>query len=374
MSCAEPFTIYGTETTANEFLGFRGWELQGQSLSCLCGPWTDWRLLVSLISNCALDRIHAMMRMCDRSQTPRDFKVTSSPLFDFSQNLFVAILSFEEGKQIESVLKNSTAEGFTQKVLQKEKGIECHGYFDSKKSCSLSVDESRSSVTGSGNTLEQNCQDNVVTINARRKLGAFRPIPVAVTLELVAKLQHLPAHLAAARIGISPAALKRACRKLGVPRWAYKKKTRSELSPPSPTSAPHIDPQSPNSIALWEHAPGFPSFPDNSTPAPSMVSDNSATPTDPDSSSDGSPEPALSPNQSSMPCPDDLLWLAAFDPQPSAPDVDLPPLDSDGWRDVHVRCEGTQDWGGEEAAADNKEWRLLCGDLFGWAEYRSADS
>ena len=47
--------------------------------------------------------------------------------------------------------------------------------------------------------------------------------PVVVTSELVATLAHLPLQQAAAAAGVSATAFKKACRKLGISRWAYKR-------------------------------------------------------------------------------------------------------------------------------------------------------
>ena len=61
----------------------------------------------------------------------------------------------------------------------------------------------------------------------RRKAGSIRDstlaAPVVVTEELVAALAHLPLSHAAATVGVSPTAFKKACRRLGVIRWAYKR-------------------------------------------------------------------------------------------------------------------------------------------------------
>ena len=50
-----------------------------------------------------------------------------------------------------------------------------------------------------------------------------RAMPVVVTRDLVAALADLPLPKAAATAGICPTALKRACRKIGVRRWVYKR-------------------------------------------------------------------------------------------------------------------------------------------------------
>jgi hypothetical protein len=253
---------------------------------------------------------------------------------------------------------NITAVGSNQTETENS----CNGYFDSKNLCSLK--KSGSSVNESEDSIEQHSKGNVVTINARRKLGVYLPISVEVSLDTVAKLQHLPAHLAAARIGISPAALKRACRKLGVRRWAYKKKNRSTPLPRPPTSAPHTDPHSQKEIALWQHAPGFPS------PSADSARASHATPTDPDSSSDGAPGLAWHPSTPALAGSDDLVWLTAFNPHhPDAPRVDK---DSDMWQEAPIPFEWTPDWCREEV--DEEERQRLCGDLFCWADDRSADN
>ncbi len=360
MSCTEPFTIYATEASANEFLGFRDVDLHGQSVSCLCGPLTDRRLLAALISEAQLDRsVQAILRLCDKSLIPRKFMVTSAPFYDDSRKMLGAILSFEEdGKLIEAVMDEEPTTLVHSEA--KESKSDGKGYYQSKGTCAPIRVENQEI------TPVPSCQGGVVTINARRKLGVCLPIPVAVSLDTVAKLQHLPAHLAAARIGISLAALKRACRKLGVRRWAYKKTPRGGPSPAPPPSASATDPHSPKAIAVWQHAPGLSCSADS---AP--TSDDPATPTDPDSSSDGSPGPAWHPSTPALAGPDDLVWLTAFNPHhPDAPRVDK---DIMMWREAPIPFEWTPDWCGEEAA-DEGERQRLCGDLLGWADDRSADS
>ena len=48
--------------------------------------------------------------------------------------------------------------------------------------------------------------------------------PVLITPQLVAALTHLPLCQAAAAAGVSPTTFKKACRKLGLRRWAYKRR------------------------------------------------------------------------------------------------------------------------------------------------------
>ena len=61
------------------------------------------------------------------------------------------------------------------------------------------------------------------TESSRESIGDALAPPVVVTPELVAALAELPLRQAAAAAGLSPTAFKKACRKLGVRRWAYKR-------------------------------------------------------------------------------------------------------------------------------------------------------
>ena len=64
------------------------------------------------------------------------------------------------------------------------------------------------------------------------------PLAVVVTPELVAGLADLSLRQAAAAAGVSPSAFKKACRKIGLSRWAYKRRRpagrRGQAPPPGP--------------------------------------------------------------------------------------------------------------------------------------------
>ena len=49
------------------------------------------------------------------------------------------------------------------------------------------------------------------------------PSPVVISLELLDSLHGMSLPLAASTVGVSPTAFKRACRRLGVPRWEYRR-------------------------------------------------------------------------------------------------------------------------------------------------------
>ena len=69
------------------------------------------------------------------------------------------------------------------------------------------------------------------------RAGLRRPPPVIITSAIVARLGDLPLKEAARILGVSPTAFKRACRKLGIRRWAYKRCRPSGLGRPSPSPA-----------------------------------------------------------------------------------------------------------------------------------------
>ena len=83
------------------------------------------------------------------------------------------------------------------------------------------------------------------TIMPRRKPGpdstAPPPAPVVVTQELLAGLADLPLYKAAAAVGISPTAFKKACRRLGISRWAYKRCRTADTPSAAAASAPGTD-------------------------------------------------------------------------------------------------------------------------------------
>mmetsp|Transcript_10616 Transcript_10616/g.21005 ORF Transcript_10616/g.21005 Transcript_10616/m.21005 type:complete len:523 (+) Transcript_10616:217-1785(+) len=63
--------------------------------------------------------------------------------------------------------------------------------------------------------------------------------PVIVTMELLKELSHMPLATAAEKLGVSPTAIKKACRKLGVHRWPIKPMTEAR-----PTSSKGSEPRS----------------------------------------------------------------------------------------------------------------------------------
>ena len=64
----------------------------------------------------------------------------------------------------------------------------------------------------------------IISPRKTRARGALAPVaPVVVTRELVARLSDRPLHKAAEAAGVCATAFKKACRKLGMPRWSYQR-------------------------------------------------------------------------------------------------------------------------------------------------------
>ena len=79
-----------------------------------------------------------------------------------------------------------------------------------------------------------------LTVVPRRKAWqktADMAAPVNITLETLRTFADVPLSKAATHLGISPTAMKKACRKLGVTRWPYK-----STSAPPPETVPMANP------------------------------------------------------------------------------------------------------------------------------------
>ena len=105
-------------------------------------------------------------------------------------------------------------------------------------------------------------------IQPRRKAvdgsGAGPSPPLIITRELLDSVRGLPLRRAAAAVGVSPTAFKKACRKLGLPRWHYQRRRPSATtrigrgcasSPPlSPGAAADRCPQQPGGAGAAPHS------------------------------------------------------------------------------------------------------------------------
>ena len=237
-SSFEPFRIFAVEASSFTFLGFRDVELQGQSVLCLCRPWSETPLR-SLLSEALLNGSvrKTQIQLYDKFLTSRNLVVTCSRVFP-CHDLFDGIIMHFECE--DEGLQDKQPNYFTPALHKLHPGLrqeaECAAYFQPvgtiKAQLSSRIDETEDGPQE---------PERAVRIHPRRKAGVIATSPVAITLDTIGKLQHLPVHEAALHIGISPTALKRACRKLGVDRWAYRRCGPAVLTcegspaPPSPT-------------------------------------------------------------------------------------------------------------------------------------------
>jgi hypothetical protein len=82
--------------------------------------------------------------------------------------------------------------------------------------------------------LDWKQETNCSAIFPRRKAGQVKSEalgPVLITLEVLESLSDAPLGDAAKKLGISPTAIKKACRKLGVLRWPYRKHVETSSHP-----------------------------------------------------------------------------------------------------------------------------------------------
>ena len=105
--------------------------------------------------------------------------------------------------------------------------------------------------TGIDGMSDGKTSDPIISrVHPRRKRGQIqnKQAPVYVTQETINMLKRLPLPQAAASIGMSATALQRACRKLGVQRWPFRRRwvasspsfiTEAPLEPAGHASSSH---------------------------------------------------------------------------------------------------------------------------------------
>ena len=267
-SSLEPFRILALEASIS-FLGFRDFELKGQSILCLCRPWSETPLR-SLLSEALLNGSvrKTQIQLYDKFLTSRNLVVTCSRVFPCHGSADGIIMHFEcEDERLQYKQPNYFAPALHELHPGLRQEAECAAYFQPVGTIKAQL-SSRIDETADG--LQE--PERAVRIHPRRKAGVIATSPVAITLDTIGKLQHLPVHEAALHIGISPTALKRACRKLGVDRWAYRRCGPAVLTcqgspaPPSPTRPlakgprlPPIDAEQPPSDITPSPIDAFPS-------------------------------------------------------------------------------------------------------------------
>ena len=128
-------------------------------------------------------------------------------------------------------LDNSTAAFRGGASAAYRKSMACYGR--------LAHDQAQGRTARAGGTVTHSPADQRglpgLAIFPRRKIGGppARRQPVLVTPELIAALADLPLREAAAAAGVSVTAFKKACRRLGVRRWAYKRRRPAAPTTPS---------------------------------------------------------------------------------------------------------------------------------------------
>ena len=106
--------------------------------------------------------------------------------------------------------------------------------------------------------------------------GVQKAPPVVVTPELLLSLHNMPLNQAAEAIGVSATAFKKACRKLGISRWAYKRGTakgeRERGAARKPAAAAAARPPA----ATWQGRPMAGALPAQPCPAACMPTEDYA--------------------------------------------------------------------------------------------------
>ena len=270
VSTDAPHYIYATEMHMDGFLGRTEIELHGQSISILCGPFTDTEVLFSAISNAAtLKTTSNIIMFNDIYANQFEFLVTCSPFLDDYGLLKGCMLAFEIAPQV-SYFGHQAEE-----PLSASAGIPHAnpageiGFFKTAGTTAPSTEPSspdgsycspyasESDRPGPG----ARGQPSGVRVFPRRKRGLDPESPIAavtVSLEAIRALQDLPVTDAAGRLGISATAFKKACRKLGIERWTYRRVPGPPTDEPAPVTAARRLLDSPTSPPPWTASPSSP--------------------------------------------------------------------------------------------------------------------
>jgi hypothetical protein len=263
VSTNDPYSIYATCGGCSDFLGYTEAELHRQSIRLICGPWTNVSVLFAAIAEASASKTTIVfLKFRDKFGNPWDLSVQSSPFHDDLGHVNGCILSFEKFKNyshfeygccISSEINDShdllSLQPHTSHTNTAAADI---GFFKTCGAATPTHSEPHSpEAYSSPYASETDRPGSAVRIHPRRKRGVgpeAQQSAIEVSLETVLALQDLPVHEAAGRIGISATALKKACRKLGVNRWSYRR-----VPGPPPAAPAHAE--TPPDDAGWPASP-----------------------------------------------------------------------------------------------------------------------
>ena len=240
VSANEPYTILETKAQGR-ILGYEALNLCGQGVHTLCGPWTDSLLLFSIISEALVMKSNSVrLVLKDRLGRKQWCTVKCLPALGFKGQLEGCSViiegenqdhCFKKSNHFQNVVaaSNNTCSGYyyvglcetgkLETCTQECEGVHNSKHFDEQdNSRSIAISRLISSPEKSLRIVPR--QKRTTLTSESHALGPGHRRQVVLNLDIVKSLQLFPLVRAAAAVGLSPTAFKRACLQLGIARWA----------------------------------------------------------------------------------------------------------------------------------------------------------
>ena len=260
VSADHPNVVQMINPAFTNLFGFTESQATGRTLSTIYGPSTDVPALKSLFSTASTGLIaHGSVQLCSSSCYEALTAITVVPVMDgVSGTIANLLLYFTSSSQANNNC-GSSFQGMMacDNTRSTEQGWQGFQRFDANNTpTSFAFPSSSASFLApatmnadarrrAGQPPQSSVQRSCLTICPRRKTmgdamdsDGNGPCPVSITLELLESMADLTIVAAAQRIRVSATSLKKACRKLGVDRWPYRKDRPSAATGGSPPAPP----------------------------------------------------------------------------------------------------------------------------------------
>ena len=220
LSVREPYLVLATDVNNSIIFGYEDHQIRGKSILSRCSADSIHSLEDGILMASNRQWHSSMLNFYDKTGNIQNYFGMTAPYLD-ENNMIVGCLlvlkatATEKYRGSEGDICNHTEASFL------KSGPESSAVRKKFAESFAKVDE---------------CPSANPSIRPRKKRGflqLYPDSPVTVSVETVQNLQHMPQSQAAAHIGISATALKRACRKLGIDRWPFRR-----LAGPVVVSAP----------------------------------------------------------------------------------------------------------------------------------------
>ena len=252
VSFVVPHNVIATGIHNKVILGYADREILGRSILVFCSTLSSEHLTAAISEASRFRTKSSNFVLCNKQGEPCLVHASTSP--------YVA-----RGELVGCLIEFRNAPNFNEfsarASMTEDKGsMTRNNFFQSQSTTKTGIDGMSDSKTS----------DPIISrVHPRRKRGQIQikqQAPVYVTQETINMLKLLPLPQAAASIGMSATALQRACRKLGVQRWPFRRRwvasspsfiTEAPLEPAGHASSSHNKNSQISCGLLANSAPAF---------------------------------------------------------------------------------------------------------------------